>query len=128
VLALIVDDSRASRAFLRRMLADCGFEVIEAGHGIEALERLDEQDADVALVDWHMPEMDGVQLVKALRKDRRFSDLPVMMVTGECDPRQMARALMAGADEYAMKPLDRTGLVDKLRLLGFAELDTADVV
>jgi two-component system chemotaxis response regulator CheY len=106
------------------MLADQGFEVIEAGHGLEALERLDDHDADVALVDWHMPEMDGVALVKELRRDRRFADLPVMMVTGECDPRQMARALMAGADEYAMKPLDRAGLVDKLRLLGFTELGT----
>lgn len=121
MLALVVDDSRAVRATLRRMLKRFGFKVLEAGHGIEALDALQSVEAvpDLALVDWNMPEMDGLDFVRSVRKDRRFARLPVMMVTAETDSNQMARALMAGADEYAMKPLDEAALADKLTLLGF---------
>jgi two-component system, chemotaxis family, chemotaxis protein CheY len=120
MLALVVDDSRAVRSTLRRMLNDAGFDVVEAGHGLEALDRLRSRDEvpDLALVDWNMPEMDGLDLVRCLRRERRFAELPVMMVTAETDAAQMARALMAGADEYAMKPLDQEALLDKLALLG----------
>jgi two-component system chemotaxis response regulator CheY len=119
MIALVVDDSRATRTMLRSMLADLGFDVIEAGHGVEALERLDGHRAvDFALVDWNMPQMDGLELVRSIRSERRFAELPVMMVTAETDMTQMARALMAGADEYALKPLDQESLVAKLRLLG----------
>jgi two-component system, chemotaxis family, chemotaxis protein CheY len=119
VIALVVDDSRATRTMLRSMLSNLGFDVIEAGHGVEALERLDSSSAvGFALVDWNMPQMDGLELVRSIRAERRFAELPVMMVTAETDMTQMARALMAGADEYAIKPLDQESLVTKLRLLG----------
>ncbi len=120
MLALVVDDSRAVRTTLRRMLNNVGFDVLEAGHGLEALDRLRQSEAapDLALIDWNMPEMDGLDLVKSLRKERRWAELPVMMVTAETDSQQMVRALMAGADEYAMKPLDQDALVEKLALLG----------
>jgi two-component system chemotaxis response regulator CheY len=119
VIALVVDDSRATRTMLRTMLSSLGFDVIEAGHGVEALERLDGvTDVDFALVDWNMPQMDGLELVRSIRSERRFAELPVMMVTAETDMSQMARALMAGADEYALKPLDKESLATKLRLLG----------
>src|SRR5690606_20872646 len=119
MLALVVDDSRATRTMLRKMLSTLGFAVAEAGHGVEALERLStSSDVDFALVDWNMPEMDGLELVRAIRSERRFAELPVMMVTAETDATQMARALMAGADEYALKPLDLQSLETKLRMLG----------
>jgi two-component system chemotaxis response regulator CheY len=104
---------------LRSMLCSLGFDVVEAGHGIEALERLESlHGVDFALVDWNMPEMDGLEFVRSLRAERRYCELPVMMVTAESDVTQMARALMAGADEYALKPLDQESLTAKLRLLG----------
>jgi two-component system chemotaxis response regulator CheY len=119
MIALVVDDSRATRAMLRTMLSNLGFDVVEAGHGVEALERLQQaSDVDFALVDWNMPQMDGLELVRSIRAERRFAGLPVMMVTAETDVNQMARALMAGADEYALKPLDQEALVTKLRMLG----------
>lgn len=120
MIALVVDDSRATRTMLRGMLTKLGFEVVEAGHGVEALQRLESLDEAVsfALVDWNMPEMDGLELVKSLRAERRYAELPVMMVTAESDATQMARALMAGADEYALKPIDIEALETKLRLLG----------
>lgn len=119
MIALVVDDSRASRAMLRRMLDQFGFSTVEAADGVEALQRLNETECDLALVDWHMPEMDGLELVRTMRRKSGHTKVPVMMVTGECDPRQMARALMAGADEYAIKPLDLDGLREKLQILGF---------
>lgn len=117
--ALIVDDSRPIRRIEAEILQELGFETSDARHGKEALERL--QDAalpDVALVDWNMPEMDGLEFIKAVRGDARFEGLVMLMVTTETEPEQMLRALTAGADEYLMKPFDKAALVDKLRLVG----------
>ena len=120
--ALVVDDSRAMRLMLSRMLQELGFEVAQAGHGREALTHLQShEDTDLALVDWNMPEMNGLELVEAVRQDARFSNLRMMMVTTETEMAQMARALDAGANEYVMKPFTRDVIADKLRLLGLAE-------
>lgn len=117
--ALVVDDSRAMRAMLRRILTDLGLDVVEAGNGVEGLQVLAEHpDVAVALVDWNMPEMDGLTFVKAMRRRREFAEIKVLMVTAENDMAKMARALLAGADEYAMKPLTREAIVEKLELLG----------
>jgi two-component system chemotaxis response regulator CheY len=119
--ALIVDDSRATRSLLRRTLTEVGYEVLEAGNGLEALELLGSCDpVDLALVDWNMPEMDGLELVKAMRADRTYADVVVMMVSAESDLSNVARALMVGADEYAIKPFTKDILVEKLHLLGVA--------
>jgi two-component system chemotaxis response regulator CheY len=107
------------RAVLRTMLRELGYEVAEAGNGLEGLGRLAERDDwDVALVDWNMPEMDGIEFVKELRRRREYAELRVMMVTAELDMVKVGRALAAGADEYAGKPLTREAMAEKLALLG----------
>lgn len=120
--ALIVDDSRAIRSIIRRTLEENGFVVVEAGHGQEALDKLEEHpDIGVLLVDWNMPVMNGLDLVRSLRRDEVHPErarLPVLMVTTETEVRQMVRALAAGANEYLMKPFSAEALVDKLELLG----------
>ena len=117
--ALIVDDSRAMRSLLRNIMRELGFEVTEAANGLEGLDRLQEDPhVDVALVDWNMPVMDGLEVVKAMRRHRQLAEIKVMMVTAENDMAKMARALMVGADEYAMKPLTRDAIIEKLELLG----------
>jgi two-component system chemotaxis response regulator CheY len=117
--ALVVDDSRAMRTILKKMMTELGFEVAEAGDGLQALERLKEIGAtDVALVDWNMPEMDGLEFVKALRADHLYADMKVCMVSAENDMMKIARALMMGADEYAMKPVTKDIIVEKLDLMG----------
>jgi two-component system chemotaxis response regulator CheY len=119
VRALIVDDSRAMRTLLRNIMRELGFEVTEAANGLEGLDRLQEDPhVDVALVDWNMPVMDGLEFVKAMRRHRQLAEIKVMMVTAENDMAKMARALMVGADEYAMKPLTRDAIIEKLELLG----------
>lgn len=119
--ALVVDDSRAVRMILGRILGELGYEVVAAGDGAEALALVDAgEHVDVALVDWNMPNMDGLELVKQLR-DRDLPDLRVMMVTSETDLGRLVLAIEAGADEYAMKPFDAEVIREKLDLLGLEE-------
>lgn len=120
--ALVVDDSRAVRMMLKRMLAELGFdEFSEAGHGGEALQRLDEIEApDVMLVDWNMPEMNGLEFVKALRSRPEMGHVPVVMVTTETEVGRMSEALASGANEYVMKPFTPEILAQKLNQLGLA--------
>lgn len=117
---LVVDDSRAARAILKAALRACGHdEVIEAENGLEGLVRLKRSDTipDMVLVDWNMPEMDGLEFVKRVRSDHAFDGALLMMVTSETNPERMVQALEAGANEYLMKPFEREGLIEKLRIL-----------
>ena len=118
--ALVVDDSRAMRLVLKKQLTHLGFDIVEAAHGGEALERLRARDTsvNVALVDWNMPVMSGLELVKAIRSDPELAWLPVLMVTSESELEAVAVALEAGANEYLMKPFTEEGLRDKLELIG----------
>lgn len=117
--ALIVDDSRPIRRIEAEILQELGFETIDASHGKEALERLQANPLpDVVLVDWNMPEMDGLEFIKTMRKDQRYAGVTILMVTTETETDQMLRAMTAGADEYLMKPFQKESLSDKLRLVG----------
>lgn len=117
--ALVVDDSRAVRNILKRMLSDLGFEVEEADNGLRALEALrGGLRADVALVDWNMPEMDGVGFIKAVRADAALAALRLVVITTEVDVGRVAEALEAGAQEYVLKPLTADALRGKLKALG----------
>ena len=118
--ALVVDDSRPIRRIETEILRDLGFETADACNGREALEWLQASatPTDLVLVDWNMPEMNGLELIKAVRSEKRFSGMPILMITTETEPEQMLRALTAGADEYLMKPFQKESLVEKLRLIG----------
>ncbi|HEX2870888.1 MAG TPA: response regulator [Polyangiaceae bacterium] len=120
--ALVVDDSRVMRTMLRRLLERRGFDVVEAENGKAALDRLAlMRIPDLALVDWNMPEMNGIDLILALRLDRNYDRMLVMMVTTETEMSQVQRAMSAGANEYVMKPFSEDVLGDKLTLLGFED-------
>ena len=119
--ALVIDDSRAMRSMLRKMVGELGYEVLEAEHGRDALDRLEDNEPDdvqFALVDWNMPVMDGLSFIKSVREERRWDRLRLMMVTSETNPRHVYEALKAGADEYAMKPVTREVIQEKLSMLG----------
>lgn len=118
--AIVVDDSRAMRAILRRALEEQGFQVFDAGHGKEALERLAKiRVPDLALIDWNMPEMNGIELIAVLRRDRAYDGMRLVMVTSETEPAQIERALAEGANAYIMKPFSNDVLTEKLVRLGF---------
>ena len=116
---LVVDDSRAMRSILSHILRQLGCEVSEACNGRDALGRLGQLDrVDLALVDWNMPELNGIEFVRQVRADARFNDLRLMMVTTETESSQVATALQAGANEYVMKPFTKDVIQEKLELLG----------
>ena len=117
--ALIIDDSRATRGIIRKILKEIGFEVFEAGHGFEALERLKQMgQTDIALVDWNMPEMNGYEFICEVRANPSYKHIPLMMITSETEMGRMTQALVAGANEYIMKPFSKEAILEKLTLLG----------
>ena len=117
--ALVVDDSDVIRKILTAYLQKLGFQVTAAVNGREALEQLHRMEkADVALVDWNMPEMDGITFLREVRADVNYDGLPVMMVTTNSELAHVAQALEAGANEYIMKPFTAEMLKEKLELLG----------
>jgi len=118
--ALVVDDSKTIRVILTAYLQKLGFDVTVAVNGREALDRLHAMaKADVVLVDWNMPEMDGISFVRAVRSNDEYAALPLMMVTTNVELSNVAEALDAGANEYIMKPFTMDILRAKLELLGF---------
>ena len=119
--ALIIDDSKAMRSILARMLRALEFEVVEAANGREAMERLQAIGKfDLALVDWNMPEMNGFEFVRAVRAKQMYDGVLLMMVTTETEMENVVRALAAGANEYVMKPFTPEVILEKLRIFGMA--------
>jgi len=118
--ALVVDDSRAIRTILSKTLKELGFEVCEAANGKEALEVIAAEKTALTLIllDWNMPEMNGLDLLKRLRENPKLSSLVVVMVTAETELDHIAEALEAGANEYVMKPFTKDIIVGKLQLAG----------
>ena len=117
--ALVVDDSRAMRAILGRILGELGYKVLQAGNGREGLECLREYGAvDLALVDWNMPEMNGLDFLRAVRKEHMYDTMRMMMVSTETEAGEIRKALGMGADEYVMKPFTRDVIQQKLEMLG----------
>ena len=119
--ALIVDDSRFVRGYLRGLLEEKGIECEDAADGQSGLARLQSgRSFDLALLDWNMPVMNGLEMLTQMRA-QGFSDTKVLMVTTEAENDYILRALDAGADEYLMKPFDDEALTEKLAMLGLVE-------
>lgn len=120
--ALIIDDSRAIRLILTRLLTELGFETDHAEDGQDGLEAVERRGPfDLALVDWNMPEMNGYEFVKAVRQRPNCGDMKLIMVTTETEMQRVVKALEAGADEYVMKPFTRDVLAEKLAILGIRQ-------
>ncbi|MCK6500011.1 MAG: response regulator [Nitrospira sp.] len=118
---LIIDDSRTMRRLLASYLAPLASQTYEAGNGREALEVLEKDDTvDLALVDWDMPVMNGIDFVRVVRGDARRSAIKLLMVTAHNNMESVTEAITAGADDFLMKPLTEEMVMDKLRMMGFA--------
>jgi two-component system chemotaxis response regulator CheY len=117
--ALIVDDSKVIRTIISRALVELGFQTEDAANGREAIERLQKGFAPaIAMVDWNMPEMNGLEMVKAVRANPAWSEVKLIMITSENEIERVQTALEAGADEYIMKPFTKDMIQEKLTLLG----------
>jgi two-component system chemotaxis response regulator CheY len=118
MLALVIDDSRTTRMIIGSILRELGIEVLEAGNGLEALEKLGQKsEIELLLLDWNMPEMNGFDFLCKVRSQRAHDAVRILMVTSEAQGEQVTRALEAGANEYLMKPFGKDVLVAKLNLL-----------
>lgn len=117
--AIIVDDSRTIRTLLGRIMTELGYASSQAEDGADALRVLRELEGrvDLALVDWNMPVMNGLELVRAMKGDPSLAHIPIVMVTTETDMERVAEALEAGAVEYIMKPFTKEVLEEKLALV-----------
>jgi two-component system, chemotaxis family, chemotaxis protein CheY len=122
VQALVVEDSTTIRMILRQLLSKTGFKVVEASNGLEGLERLKEMDQiTVAMVDWNIPKMSGIDFVRAVRMQRAYDALALIMVTTNTELEHIDIALEAGANEYIMKPFTPDMVREKLELLGLSK-------
>jgi two-component system chemotaxis response regulator CheY len=117
--ALVIDDAKVMRMILKQILQKIGFDVAEAANGREGLEQLKKLGKpDLTLVDCHMPEMNGLEFVQAVRADANFRDLRLLMVTAEEEPAELNQALAAGANDYVVKPFRQEVILEKLHRLG----------
>jgi two-component system chemotaxis response regulator CheY len=114
--ALVVDDSAVMRRMQQKALESLGFVVQVAKDGREALDVLGGMSAcDLVLTDWHMPELDGLGLVQAIRRHPRYSKLRVIMVTSDAVLGSVQLALDAGVDDFMMKPFSADALAHRLQ-------------
>ncbi len=112
---LIVDDMSTMRRVIKSIMSQLGYSNLdEAENGKEALSKLESGHYDFVLTDWNMPEMDGLELVKAIRQHPNLKDLPVLMVTAEAKKENVLEALKAGVNNYIVKPFTAETLKEKI--------------
>jgi two-component system chemotaxis response regulator CheY len=117
---LVVDDSRVVRKVARRILEGNGFTVQEAEDGQMALDACRRQMPDSVLLDWNMPVMNGIEFLKALRREFGPGNPPVLFCTTENDISFIEQAIEHGAQEFIMKPFDADILMGKFAQVGLA--------
>ena len=115
---LVVDDSRVIRKVACRILEDLHFSTAEAEDGIAALQSCRQKMPELILLDWNMPNMNGIEFLKTLRRERNGTNPVVVFCTTENDVAHITEALNAGANEYIMKPFDREIIEAKLTEVG----------
>jgi two-component system cell cycle response regulator DivK len=111
---LYIEDNFDNRKLVRRVLEAEGYEVVEAQNGIQALEHLEAQPIDLALMDINMPDIDGYTLASRIRSTPRFASLPILAMTANVMRGDRERSLEAGCDGYIQKPIDIDTLSEQL--------------
>ena len=113
---LVVDDFSTMRRIVRNLLKELGFtNVQEAEDGVDALNKLRDGNFDFVVSDWNMPNMTGIDMLRAIRSDPELKHLPVLMVTAEAKRENIIEAAQAGASGYVVKPFTAATLDEKLK-------------
>lgn len=121
---LVVDDSSTMRRIIKNTLNRLGYtDILEGENGAQGWEKMNEnEDVNVLITDWNMPEMNGLELVKKVRADKKWEDVPIIMVTTEGGKGEVITALKAGVNNYIVKPFTPQVLKEKLEaVLGVNE-------
>lgn len=122
---LIVDDFATMRRIVKNLMKDLGFtNMTEADDGLTALPKLKNGNFDFLITDWNMPGMQGIDLLKEIRKDSNLVSLPVLMVTAESKREQIIEAAQAGVNGYIVKPFTAQTLKEKIEKI-FERIDAA---
>lgn len=114
---LIVEDEPAIRELLRMTLAASGFSSDEAGDGIQALERIAAAKPDLVLLDWMLPGLDGLGVLRRLKADPATAELPVILLTAKSEESDIVLGLEMGASDYITKPFSNKVLIARIRAL-----------
>ena len=113
---LIVDDFETMRRIIKGALKEIGFyNFLEADDGKNALSRLEKNKVDLIISDWIMPNMSGLELLKAVKKDEKLKKIPFIMVTAEGHKKNVLEAINAGVDNYIVKPFSSETLQEKIK-------------
>lgn len=115
---LVVDDSRIMRNIVKNCFAATNrfkdVTYFDAGDGVEALRILEDNQIDLLLLDWNMPRLNGLELVKRLRADSKYDRLPIIMITSEAAKYNVIEAVKAGVNDYLIKPVSERNLLEKI--------------
>jgi two-component system chemotaxis response regulator CheY len=118
---LIVDDSSTIRRIIGNILRTIGVAtLLEAKHGRDGLKQLETEKVDLVLTDWNMPIMNGIEMVKEIRQQSQFANLPIIMITTEGGAKEVAEARAAGVNEHLSKPFSVQGIMDVLARLSLS--------
>ena len=112
---MIVDDCNTTRKLLGHYLRSRGYAVVFAENGLDALEKLANQNVDLVMTDLNMPYMDGIELIRVLRSDTELSQIPILMITTENDDREREKAISCGANGYMVKPVTGNAIEEKIK-------------
>ena len=115
---LVVDDSAVMRQIIKKNLKELGFgELSEAENGAAGLKKAGEEPVDLIVSDWNMPNMTGLEFLKAVRADASLKGIAFIMVTSESDKEKIMEAVQAGVDQYLVKPFNAMQLEEKIKAI-----------
>ena len=117
---LVVDDSAVMRQIIKKNLKELGFgELLEAENGAAGLKKAGEEPVDLIVSDWNMPNMTGLEFLKAVRADASLKGIAFIMVTSESDKEKIMEAVKAGVNQYNVKPFNAIQLEEKIKAIKF---------
>jgi two-component system chemotaxis response regulator CheY len=114
-IALTVDDSKTIREMVSFTLKNAGYQILEAEDGVKAVEVIASNNVDVVITDLNMPNMNGIELIKAIRANPKYVSVPVLMLTTEGDANKKVEGKNAGATGWIVKPFQPEKLVEVIK-------------
>jgi two-component system, chemotaxis family, chemotaxis protein CheY len=115
ITILVVDDMRTMRKIVQKACVDLGYNsFVDAEDGVVAWAKLQETPIDLVISDWNMPNMSGLDLLKKVRGDAKLKGTPFLLLTAESEAEQVKTALLAGVDNYLVKPFSGAALGEKI--------------
>ncbi len=115
---VIVDDSRVIRTIIEKAVTSIGYETLQAGNGKEALDLLEDnaEKVDLVILDWNMPVLNGWEALKAIKKNKTYEHICILMVSTESEDEKINQAFEGGAHGYLTKPFTPEELIEKIQI------------